>query len=308
MATVKKEPITVKKEALDTVELINEKILELCSEFSEGINDKVLQYQLPDVDPKLRAKSINSLLNAGKIDLFKNAKGLVYKAKSDSASGSIKGDQEEKIVYAIIEESGNKGTWIRDIRLKCNLVQTQLTKVLKALESKKLIKSVKSVNATKKKVYMKYDLEPDISVTGGAWYSDQDFESEFVEILNQQCCKFLQQKRDMARKSKAGPLAARNLSMAALKEVHKFISDLGISKVQLKMEDIENILDTLIFDGKVEKTTKGDDAKFYRAIEPLVPTTGIVRIPCGICPVSRNCSDIGAITPTKCTYLRDWLS
>ena len=32
------------------------------------------------------------------------------------------------------------------------------------------------------------------------------------------------------------------------------------------MEDIENILDTLIFDGKVEKTTKGDNAKFYRAI------------------------------------------
>ena len=82
----------------------------------------------------------------------------------------------------------------------------------------------------------------------------------------------------------------------------------GISKVQLKMEDIENILDTLIFDGKVEKTTKGKDAKFYRAIEPLVPTTGLVRIPCGICPVSKNCGDIGAITPTKCTYLRDWLS
>ena len=33
---------------------------------------------------------------------------------------------------------------------------------------------------------MLYNLEPDHSVTGGAWYSDQDFESEFVEILNQQ--------------------------------------------------------------------------------------------------------------------------
>ena len=76
----------------------------------------------------------------------------------------------------------------------------------------------------------------------------------------------------------------------------------------MTIENIENILDTLIFDGKVEKTTKGNDAKFYRAVEPLVPTTGLVRIPCGICPVSRNCSDIGAITPTKCTYLRDWLS
>ena len=67
---------------------------------------------------------------------------------------TIKGDQEEKIVYEIIEESGNKGLWIRDIRVKSNLVQTQLNKVLKALESKKLIKAVKSVNANKKKVYM----------------------------------------------------------------------------------------------------------------------------------------------------------
>ena len=48
--------------------------------------------------------------------------------------------------------------------------------------------------ASKKKVYMLFNVEPDISVTGGAWYSDQDFESEFVEVLNQQCYKYLQQK------------------------------------------------------------------------------------------------------------------
>ena len=48
--------------------------------------------------------------------------------------------------------------------------------------------------ATKKKVYMLYNLEPDSTVTGGAWYSDQDFESEFVDVLNQQCFKFLEQK------------------------------------------------------------------------------------------------------------------
>lgn len=41
---------------------------------------------------------------------------------------------------------------------------------------------------------MLYNLQPDRSVTGGAWYSDQDFESEFVEVLNQQCFKFLQSK------------------------------------------------------------------------------------------------------------------
>lgn len=143
-ATIKKEP--------GTVEAVSERILELCADFPEGINDKVLQNEFPNIDPKVRAKSINALLAAGKIELFKNAKGLIYKGVSTKVS--IKGDSEEKIVYGIIEESGNKGIWIRDIRVQSNLVQAQLTKALKALENKRLIKAVKSVNANKKKVYM----------------------------------------------------------------------------------------------------------------------------------------------------------
>ena len=148
MATIKNEP--------GSLEDVSEKILDLCRDISDGISDKVLQSSMPDVDPKIRAKAINSLLNAGKIDLFESAtaKCLLYKLKSSSTGSNIKGDQEEKIVYGIIEESGNKGTWIRDIRIKSGLVQNQLQKVLKSLEHKKLIKAVKSVNATKKKVFM----------------------------------------------------------------------------------------------------------------------------------------------------------
>ena len=93
-----------------------------------------------------------------------------------------------------MEDSGNKGIWIRDIRIRSNLPNTQISKILKTLESKKLIKSVKSVQASKRRVYMLYDLTPDESLTGGAWYSDQDFESEFVDVLNQKCLHFLQQK------------------------------------------------------------------------------------------------------------------
>ena len=111
-------------------------------------------------------------------------------------SSKTKGfEKEERLVYQIIEDSGSKGIWIREIRIKSNLPQQQIVKTLKTLESKKLIKSVKSVQqGLKKKVYMLADLAPDESVTGGAWYSDQDFESEFVEVLNQQCLKYLQHK------------------------------------------------------------------------------------------------------------------
>ena len=292
---------------------ISERILSLCREFPRGLSDKVLQNDMPNIDPKIRAGAINQLLNSGKIDLFRSNEsgGLLYRIKAQSKVAGIRGDQEEYIVYKIIEEAGNKGTWIRDIRIKSNLVQIQLNKVLKALINKKHIKEVKSVNATRKKVYMIYDLEPDPSVTGGAWYTEQDFESEFVEVLNQQCYRYLYDKLEKSRECKDGPLAARNMSLSTSKEVLQFISDLGISKIQLKKEDIESILNTLVFDGKVEKSTTtrdGEDIRLYRAIESLLPTTGLVKIPCGVCPVAKNCSDIGSITPNKCTYITEWMS
>jgi DNA-directed RNA polymerase III subunit RPC6 len=34
---------------------------------------------------------------------------------------------------------------------------------------------------------MLFDLEPDRSLTGGSWYNGKEFESEFAEILNEQC-------------------------------------------------------------------------------------------------------------------------
>ncbi len=44
------------------------------------------------------------------------------------------------------------GIWIRDIRAKCNLVQNQVSKILKNLESKKSIKAVKSVSVSTRKL------------------------------------------------------------------------------------------------------------------------------------------------------------
>lgn len=46
-------------------------------------------------------------------------------------------------IYSLIEESGKKGIWIRDIRDRTGLSQTQMRKVLKVLEQRKLVKSIK---------------------------------------------------------------------------------------------------------------------------------------------------------------------
>merc|ERR1712062_477590 len=226
-------------------------------------------------------------------------------------------DNEEKLIYQIIEDAGNKGIWIREIRNKCSLPMGQENKVLKSLEGKKLIKAVNSVSAGKKKVYMLYNLEPDSTVTGGAWYSDQDFESEFVDILNQQCFKFLEQKSQEAQSMKIDPLLKRNRSYASSHQVWKYISELGISKVTLSIQDIETILDTIIFDGKAEMILVADTSpastssaapptaeegqkKLYRSIKPLVSVPGLMRVPCGVCPVVRSCFPGGAVSPQTC--------
>lgn len=249
---------------------------------------------MPDLQPAQRAQIINKLLSQGHFDLFKQGGSLLYRLKDPSKAKIAKGaDNEEKIVYTIIEEAGNKGIWIRDIRFKSNLMPTQLNKILKSLETKKFIKAVKSVAASKKKVYMLYNLEPDTSVTGGAWYQDQDFEAEFVDVLNQQCYRFLEKKKEQMNSCGGGPIMARNVTFASSKEVWKFISDLGISKVKLSVEDLEMILNTLVYDGKVERTLSGDGNTLYRAVEPLLNPPGLIKSTCGVCPVRKNCCDVG---------------
>ncbi|KAK1118362.1 hypothetical protein K0M31_015063 [Melipona bicolor] len=212
-------------------EIIEQKILALAQARPKGISDKDLIIEMPDLPSVQRAQIINKLLSQGHFDLFKQGGSLLYRLRDPSKAKIAKGaDNEEKIVYSIIEEAGNKGIWIRDIRFKSNLMPTQLSKILKSLEIKKFIKAVKSVAASKKKVYMLYNLEPDTSVTGGAWYQDQDFEAEFVDVLNQQCYRFLEKKREQMNSCRGGPIMARNVTFASSKEVWKFISDLGISE------------------------------------------------------------------------------
>ena len=43
-------------------------------------------------------------------------------------------ERDERVVFQVIERAGNKGIWIRDIRIFSGLVLAQLNKVLKSLE------------------------------------------------------------------------------------------------------------------------------------------------------------------------------
>lgn len=294
--------------AVKVDEQLKEKILNIAKKYPKGISHKDITAALPDILSSELVTAINELLQNEHFDLFKQNGVLIYRLKAQTSKHAVKGaDNEEKVVFNLIEEAGNKGIWIRDIRVRSNLANTQLTKVLKSLESKKLIKAVKCVNASKKKVYMLYNLEPDRSISGGAWYQDQDFESEFVDILNVQCLRFLNQRSDKIKNNPRGPIVGRTQSYATAAEVQKYIMDLGISKVQLDVEDVITILNTLVYDGKAESNIYPDGSKVYRSIDSLIPAPGLAQVPCGICPLIHKCSTTGLVTPQDCIYMTEWL-
>ncbi len=38
---------------------------------------------------------------------------------------------------------------------------------------------------------MLFEIEPSRKITGGAWYSEQEIDSEFIEILQKQCYRYI---------------------------------------------------------------------------------------------------------------------
>lgn len=286
-----------------------EKLSEFIKGQSSGITNSDVEANLKDYSPEIRLGAVNELIKQNKIEIMQKGSILIYRHKDPAKQSTQEMDNDEKVIYSIIESGGNTGIWVKDIRVKSNLAMQPLNKILRNMENRNLIKSVKSVNASKKKVYMLFDVEPARSITGGAWYQDSDFETEFVDVLNSQCLRFLTEKRSEAQKSSAdGPMDVLVKSMCSVSEVLAFIINLKISKIELNEEDIECILDTVVYDGKAEKIIKAEGI-FFKAKDSLLPIEfGLTQVPCGICPVINSCSDsVGNVTPKTCVYMKEWL-
>ena len=61
------------------------------------------------------------------------------------------------------------GIWTKDLKTRTNLQQPQVTKILKNLDARGLVKSVKGVTHPTRKMYMLAELEPARELTGGSW-------------------------------------------------------------------------------------------------------------------------------------------
>jgi len=295
-------------------------ILEQCKLHPEGIPDGDLAAKISHIPVTDRAVAINRLLSQRKLQIFKDGESLVYKEVKQDEAVKFKGlSSEDLLVYQIIQQSGNTGIWTKELKQKSNLPQTQIGKIFKSLEARKLIKAVKHVAQQNRKVYMLYELEPSREITGGAWYTEHEYDAEFIHVLREQCVKFI-----LAR------------GKVTLEDVCDFVKQTKLSHVELGQEEVLQIVNTLVYDGKVDAHEEleldkerdpddpagehgGDDDDdldymenvivVYRpASLPIPESSAFTAVPCGVCPVFQECAPGGLVSPETCQYMKDWLS
>lgn len=133
---------------------------------------------------------VNKLLQSKTVEMAQ-APGGGFILRIPKGTQLANSSPEEQLVFSLIEESGSKGIWIKDIREKSGLTETQMKRVLKTLEKQKMVKAIKAVGTTRK-CYMLYSLDADESVSGGIFYSNQEVDSSFVKTLIDVSVGFLQ--------------------------------------------------------------------------------------------------------------------
>ncbi|CAG9462372.1 unnamed protein product [Pedinophyceae sp. YPF-701] len=261
----------------------------------DGLSQEAIQASCPEASLTLVARAINSLLSQYKLQALQAPNGdLLYRALSREDQTRFRGlTIEEQLVYQVIKEVGDKGIWARDLRAKSNLPQATVTKIVTSLLQRKLIKEVRSVEAGKRKVFMLYELLPAKELTGGAWYTEQELDSEFIEVLRQASLKLVTKRGEVT-----------------LGQVSAFIKESNLSTIDLREAEVLDILNTHIYDGALEEVEgggEGGEVAFRLASARPLASTALGGVPCGVCPVSAQCSDVGPITPATCEYYNEWL-
>lgn len=216
---------------------------------------------------------------------------------------------DEQIVYSFIKNSGNEGIWRKTLTLRTNLHVSVVDRCLKSLESKNLVKSIKSVKNPTRKIYMLYDLVPSTELTGGPWFTDQELDVEFIENLKKVIYRYVHSKSFPPKKAAMGPDLVwgpeYNGYPTAL-QIHNWLRSTNITKVDLSLANVISLVDVLIYDGKVEKRSDGASYRAIRVNNENIDA--FTESPCGNCPVSDICDANSRVNPITCEYLDKWLN
>ena len=288
---------------------IEEKILSFLKANPSGVTQEKLFSAIP-FEEDLILNSLNSLNESNRLNILESSDGIIFKYRNEKEAKKLKDLSKEEItVYQIIMQSGSNGINIVDIKSKMKINNTTyVNRILTKLSKKKyLIKDVKVLNSKNKKVWMGIDIVPSQEITGGIWCSDQKFDNKLVSIYCEKCAEYIGTQKQATRKE--------------ILFFAKSINLIGKSS-EIKEDDIQKILNILVFDGKIEPifpisydTNFGN--KYAILIDKGHPDQELIKykkvkeynrsniyecLPCFVCPSFNECKKNNVVNPIDCPY------
>lgn len=224
--------------------------------------------------------------------------------RPDSNSPAASLTEQERILYDVIRSKQDMGIWTRDLKREAKLADTVVTKSLKSLMIKKLIKEVVNIQNKGRKHLMAAEFEPSKEISGGHWYVDGSLDTEFIDLLKEQFVRII---------NKQG--------VTTSERILEVVRRSGILKVEITTQQIEEILRVLVLDDKVVEVKSSGMGEFdsipvgkvcYKCTNKAglkgEPKPGaMASIPCGVCPRISYCTPDGIISPSTCVYFSKWL-
>lgn len=205
---------------------------------------------------------------------------------------------EEALIYSHIDEAGNDGIWLRNLKTKTNLHDALMNNAIKRLESKNIIMQMKSIEFPSRKMFIKTGLSPSERTTGGPWYSDNELDQDLLDGLEFMMLSKIRQKtfyeskkakqaipqkfdengdpmeldvdeqREVDRQLKEAKFAmpAGYKGYATLRELTVWLEGSGLVQTVLEEKDVQHLLEVMVHDDLIEKVHSGPDGISYRAV------------------------------------------
>jgi DNA-directed RNA polymerase III subunit RPC6 len=288
---------------------LEEQILEFLKKNPEGVNNESLLASI-DANNQLITEKCDYLMDSNRIFIAEVNGEQILKYRSEKEAAKFMDlAPEDCHIYTLIIDSGANGISTNELKMRCKLNTNHLNKILKKLEKKILIKSLKMLNLKHKKIWIGFDIEPSQNITGGAFCSNQEFDKNLIEVIKEKCLDYVMRSKIVSRK-----------------DFMIYISSLKILQTDLNEDDIQKIINLLIFDDKLDiifpnlaYNRQNKMSILLKRNEPVLntlkyklspnysPKAVMDNVPCTYCPVFKECQIGNVINPKDCPWMEEFV-
>ena len=234
-------------------------------------------------------------------------------------------------MFSYVESAGQEGIWTKAIKLRAGLHVSVVTKCIKTLETGKYIKQIKTIRFPNRKTYMLYDLNVSENVTGGPFYDKENAEIDvdFVQVMAEWAERYIigrswyhtsiphsvnrntkdpRAKVSRDRSNNMLPMPPGYTGYPTIAEITRDLNKSGLSNTLMKEAEMQQLIDILCWDGRIEKAWSGQGYRAVRQLDRSESDIGLAESPCGRCPNLDICHDDGPVNTKSCVYFPDWLA